>query len=167
MFRKVFSSGMLALALVVVVQLSEQVAEAQSNCFGFYQDVYGDGRWSWSSHTYPTYARAEEEAKRACMIGTKVSHIGNYCTGQVWTYACPGRTPVQPKPVLIEGYQFYYKQRGQWILYQGQIVNRRPLGACSSDTAKQWWREVVSVASQVNNVQLTNSNYQNYIGYRK
>jgi hypothetical protein len=57
-------------------------ARAQTLCWTYYVDVYGDGNYRLHGGRYPTFERAYAEAVQARILGSRVSHIVNACTGQ-------------------------------------------------------------------------------------
>jgi len=63
--------------IIAAMALLASAAEATAG-WEYYRDVYGDGRWSWSRHNYPSQQRAMQEAGVSCRIGTRVTFIGYF-----------------------------------------------------------------------------------------
>lgn len=90
--RQFFIQTAAGVSAVLVVGVGMPEANAAGNRYEYYRDVYGNGQWGWSSHNYPTMQRAQEEARRACNVGTKVRFIGQFDRRgklvQRWNYRC-------------------------------------------------------------------------------
>jgi hypothetical protein len=116
-------------AFAIVALLASQ---AMADYYTYYRDVYGNGRWGWHSGRYPTRARAEQEARQACQVGTQVSAIGRFNnSGQLlnrWNFSCgggaapapapsppPAPTPTPPRPPQCS--RWYYQVRWQNRIY--------------------------------------------------
>ena len=69
-------TGMVSATAIAGIVASE--ANAGEYTYEYYRDVYGNGNWSWSEHGYSSFQQADQGARMACRLGTKVTYLGKF-----------------------------------------------------------------------------------------